>query len=132
MQFWKWLWFKRKAKSKSPQWRVRDGKTDRPLNETDEYKLFEIVHLKDTCPDCDGNGFYGGPRGGMSQNIFCRNVKCRSGFNLTVFDAQNGTVERIHRGNIDQYPAEAFGVNLTPEQVAEAKAAILKSELTPS
>lgn len=131
MQFWKWL--KRKTtKAASPQWRVRDGRTDRPLSETEEFKLFVKVYTENQCPDCGSKTFYGGPRGGMSQNIFCRNVKCRAGFNLTVFDAANGTVERIHRGEIDQYPAEAFGDNLTPEQIAAQKAAIKVLELTAS
>lgn len=32
------------------------------------------------CPDCDQRGFDAGPRGGLSQNIFCRS--CGAGFNV--------------------------------------------------
>jgi hypothetical protein len=35
---------------------------------------------RDQCPDCAAFGFRPGPRGGASQNIFCRG--CGSGFNV--------------------------------------------------
>jgi hypothetical protein len=90
----------------NPQWRVFDGETERVLDDTDEGKLFKTVILKNTCPDCGNHqGFYAGPCGGMSQNIFCQNRECRSGFNVTAFDSHNGTAQRIGKGDIARYPA---------------------------
>jgi hypothetical protein len=34
------------------------------------------------CPDCRYRGFVLGPRGGMSINIECGNVRCRARFNV--------------------------------------------------
>lgn len=35
------------------------------------------------CVDCgSGMGYFPGPRGSLSINVFCRNPKCRSGFNI--------------------------------------------------
>jgi hypothetical protein len=34
------------------------------------------------CPDCNGRGFILGPRGGVSINIKCANLDCRSRFNV--------------------------------------------------
>lgn len=76
------------------------------LAETDEGKLFQMVGPKNTCPDCGGKGFYEGPSGGMSTNIFCMNRDCRSGFNITWFTSKDGTCERIHQGDLERYPKE--------------------------
>lgn len=73
----------------------------------DQGKLFQSVVVKDECPDCHGHGFYEGPSGGMSVNIFCKNIRCRSGFNVTVFTAGTGIAERISKGNVGLYPANA-------------------------
>lgn len=85
----------------------------------EEVDLFVTVAIHDTCPDCGGKGFLGGPEGGMSQNIFCRNIECRSGFNLTPFSATQGLCERIGEGDIDRYPAAdkaAYRAKLAPEE----------------
>lgn len=37
------------------------------------------------CTYCGGTQFYGGPEGGLSQNILCANPNCRHWFNHTVF-----------------------------------------------
>lgn len=94
-------WFRRKPES-PPQW--VEGHTGTLVMETDEGKLYKIVGIDDTCPDCGGKGFWAGPSGGMSQNIFCMNVDCRSGFNVTPFASGQGTCERISKGDIARYP----------------------------
>lgn len=37
---------------------------------------------RNRCPDCGNFGFYVGPTGGLSQNIYCCNPFCRSAFNI--------------------------------------------------
>jgi len=59
-----------------------DG-TEKPLSETPQGKLGAKI-AKGVCPDCGGKGgFYEGPSGGMSTNIYCMNPKCRAFFNFT-------------------------------------------------
>lgn len=53
------------------------------------------------CPDCGNYGFHDGPRGGLSQNIFCANPHCRSGFNL---GPQLVIAQRIGQGRTCYYP----------------------------
>lgn len=113
-------------KARDPQW--VNGRTGQPVAETEGGKLFAMVGLKNTCPDCGGKGFFGGPEGGMSQNISCKNVECRAGFNLTPFGSGQGLCERISRSDIDRYPAESFGEGLTPGQRLDAKNAIKAKE----
>lgn len=80
--------------------------TGTPVMETEAGKLFASVGLANQCPDCKSHGFYEGPSGGMSTNIFCTNRECRSGFNLTRFTSTQGTCERISQASIDRYPKE--------------------------
>lgn len=114
-----------------PDWVVISDKGAQPLKETDEGKLFAIVGLKNKCADCGGEGFFEGPSGGMSTNIICRNAACRSKFNITSFGNNHGTVDRIGRdplSALNTYPPESFGHNLTPDQLAAAKAKIIADE----
>ena len=74
---------------KPAQDRVSVGGT--PVSQTEEGKLYAII-ATDECPDCHHLGFYAGPQGGMSQNIYCANGDCRSAFNITPMI---GTAERI-------------------------------------
>lgn len=48
--------------------------------ETDDEKITEIVR-ENICPDCGGEGFYGGPTGGASMNISC--ATCGHRFNIS-------------------------------------------------
>jgi hypothetical protein len=41
------------------------------------------------CTYCGGTEFYGGPSGGMSQNVLCANEKCRHWFNATPFGIED-------------------------------------------
>jgi hypothetical protein len=45
-----------------------------------DYERIVTAIRNDRCPDCDGYGFQGGPRGGIAQNIFC--LGCGAGFNV--------------------------------------------------
>jgi hypothetical protein len=48
-----------------------------PVSQTEGGKLFRTI-MRDICPDCKAKGgFYQGPQGGLSTNIFCRNRECR-------------------------------------------------------
>lgn len=67
--------------------------------------LFESVIGNNTCPDCGHTGFFEGPSGGLSTNIFCTNKECRSGFNITAFSRTEGLCDRISKGR-DQYYRE--------------------------
>jgi uncharacterized membrane protein YgcG len=53
------------------------------------------------CPICHSVGFYAGPEGGMSQNIHCRNVACRTNVNITPVIE---TAEIMGRRGFDWYP----------------------------
>jgi hypothetical protein len=55
------------------------------------------------CPDCDHRGFVLGPRGGLSQNIECGNLECRSRFNISTSFASH-RIAIAHR-----IPREAEG-----------------------
>jgi hypothetical protein len=79
---------------------LRNG-TVVPVEQTDEGKLFDQI-AKPECPDCGSRrGFYEGPSGGLSTNIFCINRECRAGFNVTP---AIGIADRIHKGDIKRYP----------------------------
>jgi hypothetical protein len=76
---------------------VVEGFSGVPLKDTPAGKLGAILQ-KGICPDCGSKeGFYKGPEGGMSVNIFCANPKCRSGFNYTNM-FHEGHAERIQNG----------------------------------
>lgn len=62
-----------------------------PVSKTDGGKLYRLI-AKDHCPDCHAKGFWSGPSGGISQNIYCTNSECRSAFNVTEMI---GTADRI-------------------------------------
>lgn len=80
---------------------VIEGFSGKPLRETPAGKLGAKI-AKGICPDCGSKkGFYKGPSGGMSTNIFCANSECRSGFNFTPMFGE-GHAERIHKG-LDRY-----------------------------
>lgn len=118
-----------------PAWMVIGADGTKRLDETDGGKLWQIVGIKNRCPDCDGEGFFTGPSGGMSTNIICRNGACRSKFNITDFGGGAGTVDRIGRDPIsalDSYPPESFGKDLTPDQLVAAKAKIVAEEAAKS
>lgn len=56
---------------------------------------------KGICPDCGGKKFWGGPHGGMGQNIICSN--CKSSFNCAPMEDCNWLgspfiAERINTG----------------------------------
>jgi hypothetical protein len=75
-----------------------------PVSQTEGGKLFRTI-MRDICPDCKAKGgFYQGPQGGLSTNIFCRNRECRQGFNVTPAVEY---AERIHKLDIDRYPTTA-------------------------
>lgn len=99
-----------------------EGSSGKPVMETEEGKLFKMVATNDTCPDCGHKGFLGGPSGGMSQNVYCGNVHCRSGFNVTAFSATQGLCERIGKIELDRYPDWAFKIE--GEDAAERVKAI--------
>ena len=46
--------------------------------------VFEAIAVKHCCPDCGGEEFLMGPRGGLSQNIKCGG--CGSEFNVAPFE----------------------------------------------
>lgn len=98
------LLYRRKSRKSGGDLTVIDENGSRPLGETDGGKLYAIVGGKNECPDCHGHGFYEGPSGGMSTNIFCMNRACRAGFNVTSFGGGHGTCERIGTGDIQRYP----------------------------
>jgi hypothetical protein len=74
--------------------------TDRPpppKNGREEWRLGGYIKTS-ICPDCGGEDFYEGPRGGMNVNLFCSNSKCRHGFNVANFGDDGVWAERIHDG----------------------------------
>jgi hypothetical protein len=52
-----------------------------------------ITLARGICPNCDGVKFSPGPRGGLSQNIECRN--CLRRFNVAVFRGELVFAQRI-------------------------------------
>lgn len=93
-------------------WMAHDMTTGdvKPVNETESGRLYHIVGVEGKCPDCGSiEGFYEGPSGGMSTNVFCANRACRSGFNVTPFSQGVGTCERIHQGDLERYPKPETG-----------------------
>jgi hypothetical protein len=93
-----------KARAPKAQMMQHDFSTGEitPVMQTEGGKLFAKI-ITDRCPDCNGKGFYAGPRGGISQNIYCQNRECRSAFNVTVFTETEGTVERIGKKDPEWY-----------------------------
>jgi hypothetical protein len=86
--------FKTKEKAKARPM-VIEGFSGRPLSEISQGKLGAIIQ-KNKCPDCGSKGFYEGPSGGVSTNIYCTNPECRSAFNYTNIFGE-GHAERIGR-----------------------------------
>lgn len=82
------------------------------VSETDGGKMFTLV-TKNVCPSCGSHsGFFAGPEGGISQNVFCANVECRAGFNITPMV---GTCDKIGtKGDPERYPD-------SPERMAVLK-----------
>lgn len=76
----------------------------RPVSETEGGLLYRTLAAR-KCPDCGSKkGFYEGPSGGISTNIFCVNRLCRSGFNVTNMV---GIADRIGvKGDLARYPNE--------------------------
>lgn len=66
--------------------------------EVDE-RTFIPSLAKDICPDCGGVTWRRGPRGGLSQNMECR--QCKARFNVTWFKGHLIAAEPI--------PSEADG-----------------------
>jgi hypothetical protein len=82
--------------------RVVEGFSGRELKDTPAGKLGASI-MNGVCPDCGSKeGFYQGPQGGISTNIFCANPKCRSGFNFTNM-FHEGHAERIQNGRDEYY-----------------------------
>ena len=50
--------------------------------EEEEKKLKDAFYPKPRCPDCGGEKFLPGPRGGLAMNIKCANPACGSKFNV--------------------------------------------------
>lgn len=69
------------------------------VNDTPEGRLYaRILH---ECPACKSQiGFYAGPRGGISQNIFCKNEECRMSYNVTP---RVRWAEILGVANLDRY-----------------------------
>jgi hypothetical protein len=64
-----------------------------PLAETEAGILGKSL-AKNTCPDCGRNGFYVGPSGDASTNIYCANSDCKAAFNFAYVFGE-GHAERI-------------------------------------
>ncbi len=63
--------------------------------------------MNNRCPDCGNYGFHDGPRGGLSQNVFCCSPYCRSGFNLgPTINGRLIMAQRIGRGRLGYYPPQ--------------------------
>jgi hypothetical protein len=70
-----------------------------PVQDTPDGKLY--AQIVKACPSCKSkSGFYAGPRGGMSQNIFCKNATCRASFNVTRVV---GVAEELGPAALDHY-----------------------------
>lgn len=48
--------------------------------------VFEALANQHICPDCKGESFFMGPKGGAAQNVKCANPECGSEFNLAPFE----------------------------------------------
>jgi hypothetical protein len=71
---------------------------------TDSSALYSVLSMRICCPQCGAPyGFFKGPRGGMSQNIYCKNADCRQGFNVTALTPTEGIAERIGPADAEQY-----------------------------
>jgi ribosomal protein S27AE len=60
-----------------------------------DYARITMALSNDQCPDCGAVGFRDGPRGGLSQNIFC--TSCGNGFNVAPTRRYVWFVQRIAR-----------------------------------
>ena len=81
-------------KDERPSPVVINGVSGKLLSETDAGKLGASI-MNGRCPDCgSGEGFYRGPQGCASINIFCANPQCETGFNYTNMFGE-GHAERI-------------------------------------
>jgi hypothetical protein len=81
---------------------VMEGSSGVPLKDTPAGKLGASIK-KGVCPDCGSKeGFYLGPQGAISTNVFCANPKCCSGFNYTNM-FHEGHAERIQNGRDELY-----------------------------
>jgi hypothetical protein len=49
------------------------------------------------CPDCGHRGFVLGPQGGLSINIECGNLECRSRFHATLYASAVVAGQRIEK-----------------------------------
>lgn len=78
---------------KPPEMVTLDLRTGRQtlVRETDQGKLWAVI-ATNHCPDCNHEGFWEGPHGGMSINITCANDDCKARFNVTPVI---GIAERI-------------------------------------
>lgn len=65
----------------------------RVANATGVGKQAEPEKMK--CTYCGGTKFYGGPEGGMSQNVLCANDQCRHWFNHTPIPGME--LEDLHK-----------------------------------
>lgn len=87
--------------------------TDQNGVETEDSKLFRMVAVNNECPDCHSHGFYAGPEGPGAQNVFCKNVECRSGFNVMEFGGNVGIAQRIGKQKREWYPASPSEVRIS-------------------
>lgn len=65
---------------------------------------------QESCPDCGGQEFLAGPRGGLAQNMKCGTRRCGSEFNIARYEGRVFHVDRIDRemlpGTVVVRPAE--------------------------
>ena len=95
------VWPKPRKRNKNNSYTV-EGSTGTPLKDTPAGKLGASI-VKGVCPDCGlKDGFYKGPEGRISTNIFCAKPKCRAGFNFTPMFGE-GHAERIGKGRHELY-----------------------------
>lgn len=74
--------------------------TQTPVGETGEGKLYRRLAAGE-CPTCHLRmGFFKGPSGGISTNIYCMNPECTQGYNITEMI---GIAEPIGKGR-DKFP----------------------------
>src|ERR1700730_15398006 len=68
--------------------------------------IFGKSLAKNSCPDCGRNGFYVGPSGDASTNIYCANSDCKAAFNFAYVFGE-GHAERIGKApDWYKYPGE--------------------------
>lgn len=75
----------------------------RTREDGDSLTEFELKLIRaGTCPDCGGEEFLSGPRGGMAQNFKCGGDKCGSRFN----DMGMFGIDRISDASPDRFGTE--------------------------